>query len=338
MAMGVTIWRDKKIELTWLHLGLALLVTLYWSACLYAASPSLAVKEAAKITSVFPVAFLASRLTSTLQWRLMRQVAWVGTFLVVWGWFFHLFRNGRLESTFGYANTLAILLLVGIAVAWRALSSGGDRIMWLPILVLTAGLIQTQSRMVLLLFGGWLIYTIMVSVFWGENRKRTAIFLGLASVAAVAVVLWAGIGGRLMRWDWNTPELKLRRVYWEDGFEMASRFWYRGLGGGGWEALHPPGYFVKYVHQYYLQLVLDVGVAGLLLFLGIVGVTVWSALRGKSPVTHLYLPLIIIFLVHAGFDIDFSFSLCFGVFILCLACFNGNSPSYIWRLKIGTKN
>ncbi|MFD2614337.1 hypothetical protein [Paenibacillus gansuensis] len=108
---------------------------------------------------------------------------------------------------------------------------------------------------------------------------------------------------------------------------MALQVWYKGLGGGGWAAVHPKGYFVKYVHHHYIQLVLDIGIWGLIAFLVAVGVPVMQALRFRTKESRFCLPLAAVFLVHLGFDIDFAFPLAAGLFLFLIGMIQDSSKA-----------
>ncbi|UUZ86673.1 O-antigen ligase family protein [Paenibacillus sp. P26] len=61
-------------------------------------------------------------------------------------------------------------------------------------------------------------------------------------------------------------------------------FYRWGRGGGGWSMLLPhyrsQDYYVKYVHNHYLQILLDTGLPGFILFsaiLGIFATAVWKS-------------------------------------------------------------
>ncbi|WJH37106.1 O-antigen ligase family protein [Paenibacillus sp. CC-CFT747] len=51
---------------------------------------------------------------------------------------------------------------------------------------------------------------------------------------------------------------------------MIRDYWLRGAGGGGWSVQYyqyaSKDYYVKYVHNQYLQVALDIGVFGLIVF------------------------------------------------------------------------
>ncbi|QYR22446.1 hypothetical protein KZ483_05570 [Paenibacillus sp. sptzw28] len=324
LALAVYICRTGLVRVTLLHGLLFLLISLYWLSCFYAVDREAAVLEAARITNLLPIALLVSALPANRRWDLLKQWAWIGAFLTVLGWVLRLFRNGRLESTIGYANVLAILLAVGIWMGWKAYREKGGRIYLLLVAVQLAGMLQTGSRAVLALFVAGSLWQLARS---GRLRDPKVWFYSAA--IAILLLIAAGLNGgvlrRLTEWSWNSPEFHLRRIYWFDGFRLLKDVWHTGLGGGGWAVLHPGGYFVKYVHQYYLQAALDAGVWATAIFVALVLASAYGAIKSNEKTAPI--PLVtFVFLIHIAFDIDFSFPLCFGYFIMSLCVLEGGKP------------
>ncbi|WP_168735934.1 O-antigen ligase family protein [Cohnella fermenti] len=298
-----------------------LLLALYWLSVFYAADVEAAVVEASRLSGLLPVLLLFSSLPEEAAAKFIRQWAWAGSFLVLWGWALHLFRNGRLESTFGYANALAALLAVGCWIAVAAYREHHGKIYLALAAVQAIGLIQTGSRAVIPLF----VIGSLAMLFMGRSsavNRRRPVWLSLAAAAvpvAAAAVLIASdnIRQRFSELGWNAPEFVLRRMYWADGWSLFSGHWLFGLGAGGWETAHPNRYFVRFVHQFYLQTALDVGIVGLLV-LGLL--IVWPLVRYAKSGIRKPLPLlaVLLLLVHAAFDLDLIFPLCSALLFVLL--------------------
>jgi hypothetical protein len=332
-AAAVCLWRIGSVRITLLHGFLTAFAGLYWISCFYAVDREAALLEAARVTNILPVALLVSVISAERKWALMKQWAWIGAFLTVWGWAFQLFRDGRLESTLGYANVLAMLLAAGIWTGWKAYREKGGSMYVLLVVIQFAGLLQTGSRAVLALFilgSLWMLFERSDRV---RNRRVWLYAAGGAVWFVVAALLSMGTLRRLTEWGWNSPEFQLRRIYWSDGLQLLGDVWYKGLGGGGWAILHPGGYFVKYVHQFYLQAALDVGIWGSIFFVVMIGVLVYRAVRafrevpgrGRADAAPVLL-LTALFAIHAAFDIDFVFPLCFGYFLIMLSMLEDPDP------------
>src|SRR5690606_28850255 len=123
---------------------------------------------------------------------------------------------------------------------------------------------------------------------------------------------------RLLDLSWNAPEFQLRRVYWTDGLAMFKENWLLGIGGGGWVTEHNSWYFVKYLHQFYLQMALEIGIGGLIIF-GLLVAIPWVKNRAIKGTTGLSWVLIAMLLCHVCVDIDFEYPLCMGLFMIMLS-------------------
>lgn len=322
LFLGLAIWlwlgRGTGLRITIWHGYIAAFIGIYWISCLYASDASAAIQEASKFSNLLPLAILASSLSIGKFDSLLRQWAWVGAFLTVWGWMFELFRNGRLESTLGYANSLAVLLAAGAYLSWKAFRENHGKI-YIGLLVLQlVGLVQTGSRSVLVLFA----VICCVELVRLRGKALFALLGILAGGAAIAVGLANSYSTEIFRRfseiSWNAPELQLRRQYWSDGLNLLKEHWVAGLGGGGWAVEHSSWYYVKYLHQFYLQVALEVGIVGLIAFLLVVFA---PAYRSRETVLHAgFVWLLVGFLLlHVAVDIDFEYPLCFGLLVLLLA-------------------
>lgn len=124
-----------------------------------------------------------------------------------------------------------------------------------------------------------------------------------------------------------------RTVFFEDGLKLFRRSPVIGLGMGAYEngirSVQSFAYDTKYAHNHYIQVLVETGVLGLMLFIGIL-LTAVSALWhcGKQENASLLLPALVGTLVfmagHAAVEVTFSFyaflPLAFGVFALISLC------------------
>lgn len=127
--------------------------------------------------------------------------------------------------------------------------------------------------------------------------------------------------------------VKQRQVYIEDGFKLFWRSPLIGSGLGGFEngvkSVESYYYETKYLHNHFVQTLVDTGIIGLLLFVGLIaisGVSVWLAIR-KQP-SQPMLPALggaLAFMVgHGAAEVDFSIysylPIAFSVFALIGLC------------------
>lgn len=119
---GVTalyIFNARKLTLLPIHGFLLAFILLYWLAVGSAVDQEQAVLEAIKVSLLLPVSVLFSSLSERRRDQIWATWAWSGAGLALWGLVFGLFREGRLESTLGYANVFAVIVAAGLAAGWR---------------------------------------------------------------------------------------------------------------------------------------------------------------------------------------------------------------------------
>lgn len=106
-----------------------------------------------------------------------------------------------------------------------------------------------------------------------------------------------------------------RLVYLEDGIKLFRRSPVIGLGLGGFESglksVESYFYNAKYLHNHYFQALIDTGIVGLLLFLGVFvisGAFIWRALKkdGFHPMIPALGGALAFMAAHGGVDVDFS--------------------------------
>lgn len=124
-----------------------------------------------------------------------------------------------------------------------------------------------------------------------------------------------------------------RTIFFEDGLKLfkLSPVW--GLGIGAFEnasqSVQSFFYETKYVHNHYIQTLLETGIIGFILFVGILvvsAVAVWRCRRKESfhPMVPALGALLVFMAVHAGVEVVFSvfyyLPIAFGVFALISIC------------------
>lgn len=106
-----------------------------------------------------------------------------------------------------------------------------------------------------------------------------------------------------------------RLVYLEDGMKLFRRSPIFGLGLGGFEngvkSVESYHYETKYLHNHYMQALVDTGVIGLLLFLGVIissGIVIFRARRKESfhPMVPALGGVLVYMAAHGGVEVDFS--------------------------------
>lgn len=304
---------------------------MYGLTLLYAADFEGALIEALKVSSVVPVVLICSLLSRSGYESMFRWYGWAAAMSVVWGIGFSLFRNNRLESTFGYANAYAIALLAALLLTAFAYAKERKSIYLFLIAFHACGLQLAMSRSV------WLLWIASAALMlWVVSKDRKVQWkLGLAQAAGYVIAAAAKQDvlfflQRATTIDPDASELQIRLVYWKDCLPMIRDFIVGGSGGGGWSMLLPhyrsQDYYVKYVHNHYLQILLDTGLPGFILFsaiLGIFATAVWKSrklfgnkngnlLKGVTLTSG-------VLLLHAMFDFDLEYPLLLGLLIILMS-------------------
>lgn len=130
-----------------------------------------------------------------------------------------------------------------------------------------------------------------------------------------------------------------RTVFFEDGikiFQMRPLF---GFGMGAFmsvaQSVQDFYYETRYVHNHYIQTLLETGLVGLVLFLSLLGLSAASVLKARKsgnfhPLTPALGAALVFMCIHAGVEMVFSvycyLPLAFGVFLLIDLCCAGTLP------------
>ncbi|MBW5445633.1 hypothetical protein GE107_06090 [Cohnella sp. CFH 77786] len=328
----VLIGRKRELVFSRIHLFVFLIIGGYWVSVFYSVDVEQAVLEASRVSGLIPLVLLIGMLPDDRLQRLYRSWPWIGAALTVAGILLDMERNGRLESTIEYANALAIFLLVNIGICLVSYLQERRAALMGLMAVNAVGLLLTFSRSVWVL---WLAMMIAAVIWFPELRKRAAwLPVGIVHVCSLILALLLK-GDAFFFWQRvssiqsKTSEFQIRLVYWKDSLDMIRDYWLGGTGGGGWNVLVPlyrsQDYFVRYVHNHYVQIALDIGIFGLLSFVAWIGVICWlgvKRLRQAKNEARLWgkgsLFLVMVIILHAGFDFDLTFPFLFAI-LACLA-------------------
>jgi O-antigen ligase len=266
--------------------------------------------------------------------------------------------GGRLTGARADSNVLATLLLVStvfaaaLAVILRKVPLAAPLSLGAAVLGVVA-LFATFSR------GGVvaLVVALLVGVFYGGRWRKGILVLGLVAIAVGALYI-AGAGGggsgadRLL--NSNTSG---RSSIWTVGLRMVDAHPVIGVGSGNYTIAEPhyllsaPGALqadqfiieTPYVaHNVYLHILAELGVIGLVLFLGVIGLSIASAVRavriartqvdetleilGRALVMALAGILAADFFVSEQYSKQLWVLLALGPALLAVARFHGSSP------------
>lgn len=223
---------------------------------------------------------------------------------------------GRLAGTFQYPNTFALFLLVT-----EILLLGQEKIEkkeCLVLVILLTGIVLTGSRTVFVL-------TILINVlmlFFHKNKK-TKIALGSCLLAGIIIVVAyelvsgeSGIVERLSSISFGESTFLGRLLYYQDAIPLIIKN-PLGLGFMGYyymqQSIQTGVYSVMYIHNDFLQILLDIGWIPLLALMGVI---IKSLLNKKIPLHERLIILVIA--LHSCFDFNLQFVSIFCLLILFL--------------------
>jgi len=210
-------------------------------------------------------------------------------------------QSGRLQSTIQYANTTALFMLIGILYSLHYFLTTKQLRYPIYAVLFAFCLYITGSRTTLLLA------FIIAIVYALTKMKRTSRFILLAVLFLSAIGLFV-IGGRIVRVSLTEPTFIERVITWQDGLIITAQSPLFGLGIGNWQfeqfLYQSAPYGVRYIHNYYIQLLMDGGVLSALLFIAVIANTLWRGRKENS--IHLFIILAIVLHIFMDFDMSFG--------------------------------
>ena len=212
--------------------------------------------------------------------------------------------SNRLQSVIQYANTTALLMLVGALYAAEMFFARRKIANLVCCAIFLVSLVLTGSRTTLVVaLAACFLYAFV------KTGRRGRIIEACSLVAAVCAVvcLNALTDIRLFRISLYEPTLVERWITYGDAAAMMRGKWLTGIGAGNWQEwqfrLQSAPYNVKYVHNHYIQLLLDAGALAPLLFFAATVPAICKGLRSKS----LHSIILIAIMAHAVLDFDLIF-------------------------------
>lgn len=271
IALYQTACRNKKMMLR-LNLNTAaiiLVVLAYWITPLWATDRGSAVFGMIRMLPLLLYLLLLMQLPTSGAQVIAEPVAYSGALMVLLsvGMQFipslltHVSVNGRLAGFFEYPNTFAVFLLAGLVMLM--LKQENTALDWIEGSILIFGVIASGSRAVFL----FLLAAITV-ILIGKRKAKTAAILTISLAAGILTAVLLSHFTELSNADHFTTITSSpgtfigRLLYYRDalGVILSHPF---GLGYWGYRALEGSfqtgRYYVSFVHNGLLQLLLDIG-------------------------------------------------------------------------------
>jgi len=219
--------------------------------------------------------------------------------------------SGRIMGLFPYANTFALYLLVGIIIITTIRR---DKLAIPITLFLLFGIFLTGSRTTLIIATIYMIYF----CFSKENTiKKYYIltYLGLI-IAFVIYALVTNNFGRIFNINPNAGTLLERFLYWKDSIKLILTNPF-GLGYMGYSykiyEIQTGMYVTKFVHNEYLQMMLDIGIIPAITFIAFIVKSIIS--KNNLKLNKI---ILIAIAIHIFFDLDLQSIIILYIIVMCL--------------------
>jgi O-antigen ligase len=252
--------------------------------------------------------------TTPASLRMAMQVFIFGAYLTIASQFFNFssgqtiadYSDGRYTGAGQNANEFALILSLSLPLAWHLATTQkpgrGARILkvinfvYIPLAVFAT--ILTASRTSLLTNIPALIY--IAGTMRNIKPVYRLIFFFIIVLAFIFIypripqatfdrlsTIGESIAGN---------DLGGRTRLWKGSFEIFLNHPYLGIGSN---ALSEPGQLGAFAHNTFLSILAELGLAGFLLFMGILSIVIFQAIRQPSPYSFLWITVITVWIVGA---------------------------------------
>lgn len=316
---GYFVWLQKKnrktICLNAIDMALILLTACYFLSAIWAVDKGMALMGACKWLSMVWLCLILKKWDKQQQALMVTLIPWFAAGTVLLSALMYVtpakdvfFIAGRLAGPFGYANSYAMFLLLGVGILLAKETKFDFKTISL-LAILLGGILWTASRTVGLLTLVLLTYYVGKMMICRKQMRRNVIaILAVLSILAVGSMIpqIRGLYQRITDISLHSSTMIGRLLYAQDALTLIRRFPF-GLGASGYgyvNGLTATGlYEVRYVHQALLQWILDIGIVLTILVLVILAYGIRKAHLRKNP----YLLILILAVLHALTDIDMEY-------------------------------
>lgn len=317
-----------KIYLNFEALALAVISAGYLITCIYAIDKGMAFLGFLKFTIPLTFGFLLMQYKQEETIDMMKLIPVSGVIMVMVSLLFKYIPflpdvfylpNGRMMGFLQYANTFALFLLIGIIYSANYIKGKTKVIIYNIILLF--GILVSGCRTVQVLT--LLNYIIMIV----KKKELRIYFIALLLVTIAGTITYVLITsnfntiGRYLTISTASRSLQERLLYYKDAIPLILRNPF-GLGYMGYSYIQPQIqtgiYQAVYVHNDFLQLILDIGIIPTIIF----GVAMAKSIISKNNSKSLKLFLLTIAL-HILLDFDLQFLIIFLILVISLDIWSG---------------
>jgi O-antigen ligase len=176
-----------------------------------------------------------------------------------------------LENPNMYGEYLVLVIPLAVGLLLRRFGGMRKSVTMLCLCILGAGLVCSWSRGAMLA----LLIAMMVFLFMWNRRAMFLVFAGIAAIPFLPLILPDAVVSRYFSiGDMADSSTAYRVGGWQAAFEMLKNNFLGGIGVGkeAWASIYPRYAYMTmestpHAHNLYLQIAMELGIAGLVVFL-----------------------------------------------------------------------
>ncbi len=222
----------------------------------------------------------------------------------------------RMQSTFQYANVTALYLMIAIILCGKGTFCLPHFSLML-ISILTCGLIFTYSRGVWIIFGVVNIFALLSKKMLIQKNIKNKYPYTLLIISIMVILLSSTNFTRLTHINFSATEWQARLAYYKGALQLIRYYPLVGVGAGGWQKVCEQyvGLYTKYVHNYFLQILCDVGFIGFIAFISFIVSVIYAFVKTKLKDWYALL-IVLSIMMHSLIDVGMHFQLIAIIFFL----------------------
>lgn len=314
-------------------LAVCVLLVSYLLSSIWAVDSGMAIFGFWKFLPILPFLLIIMQLDGEQKRELLKTVPLSGCIMVLISFPLHLIPQlkeyftvaGRLSGFFQYPNSFAIFLLAGLIIVSQYYEN--KKIIAAFSALLVFGVFESGSRIVF----AFLILTVVLLCLLSKNKFIKLSLLTILILGIVSAIVYAHFAdnydtvGRFLTSSINSSTILGRLLYYKDALPVILKHPF-GLGYMGYyfaqQEFQTGVYSVLYVHNEWLQFLLDIGWIPSVLFVVVILESLFSK---KTDICSKLLILIIC--GHSLFDFDLQFISVFFVLITVLETNKGKTKN-----------
>lgn len=207
----------------------------------------------------------------------------------------------QLSSLFGYSNTGCIFFGVGVFLSIYLKTKLHKFSFYFIITVNIMALILTRSRL------GYVCFIFSLLLYFAIKKKKVILYISITAFIAIITLTIC------LYYEFIPSTIASRIIYLQDALKVILKNPF-GIGVGTWADLkysvQSATYYTNYLHNGFLQVLLEGGIVSFVIYIGIFVLTLWK-LNNNNPI---HTAMLVLLITHSFVDIDSSYGLFFIIF------------------------